>query len=169
MSRYSSVFGIGIDASIPLMAALVVNVGAESRNKGQSALSFADDSENACRRFSRVAVGSMSPQRWMSAGDSSRLGYRAVPITMNRPMKTYAPPLTTNPHDPLYRVDKAIRAAQLRLDAAIDAKRHHTSQNLAHEVIKEAREGLKKAEQARVLKIKEVALKAAESETESKR
>jgi hypothetical protein len=83
--------------------------------------------------------------------------------------KTYAPPLATNPHDPLYRVDKAIRAAQLRVDAAIDAKRHHTSQNLAHEVIKEAREGLKKAEQARVLKIREVALKAAESETESKR
>lgn len=71
--------------------------------------------------------------------------------------KTYAPPLTTNPHDPLYRVDKAIRAAQLRLDAAIDAKRHHTSQNLAHEVIKEAREGLKKAEQSRMLKLKELA------------
>lgn len=88
---------------------------------------------------------------------------------MNRPMKTYAPPLATNPPDPLYHVDKAIKAAQLRLDAAIDAKRHHTSQNLAHEVIKEAREGLRKAEQARVLKIKEVALKAAESEPESKR
>lgn len=71
--------------------------------------------------------------------------------------KTYAPPLTTNPHDPLYRVDKAIRAAQLRLDAAIDAKRHHTNQNLAHEVIKEAREGLKKAEQSRMLKLKELA------------
>ena len=88
---------------------------------------------------------------------------------MNRPMKTYAPPLTTNPHDPLYRVDKAIKAAQLRLDAAIDAKRHHTSQNLAHEVIKEAREGLKKAEQLRVLKIKEVALNAAERETKLER
>lgn len=71
--------------------------------------------------------------------------------------KTYAPPLTTNPHDPLYRIDKAIKAAQLRLDAAIDAKRHHTSQNLAHEVIKEAREGLKKAEQSRMLKLKELA------------
>ncbi|ODV14590.1 MAG: hypothetical protein ABT19_10285 [Rhodanobacter sp. SCN 68-63] len=71
--------------------------------------------------------------------------------------KTYAPPLTTNPHDPLYRVDKAIRAAQLRLDAAIDAKRHHTSQNLAHEVIKEAREELKKVEQSRMLKLKELA------------
>lgn len=77
--------------------------------------------------------------------------------------KTYTPPLTTHPHDPLYRVDKAIKAAQLRLDVAIDAKRHHTSQNLAHEVIKEAREGLKKAEQLRVLKIGEVALKAAQS------
>jgi hypothetical protein len=76
--------------------------------------------------------------------------------------KSYAPPLATNPHDPLYRVDKAIRAAQQRLDAAIDAKRHHTSQNLAHEVIKEAREGLKKSEQMRLLKIKEVARKAAE-------
>ena len=54
--------------------------------------------------------------------------------------KSYEPPLTTNPHAPLYRVDKAIKAAQQRLDAAIDAKRHHTSQNLAHEVIKEARE-----------------------------
>ncbi|MGA0588017.1 hypothetical protein ACO2Q2_12945 [Dyella sp. KRB-257] len=84
-------------------------------------------------------------------------------------MKTYTPPLATHPHDPLYRVDKAIQTAQLRLDAAIDAKRHHTSQNLAHAVIKEAREGLRKAEQARVLKIKEVALKAAESAVESAR
>ncbi|MEP6897851.1 MAG: hypothetical protein ABI870_04920 [Rhodanobacter sp.] len=77
--------------------------------------------------------------------------------------KNYDPPLTTNPHGPLYRVDKAIRAAQQRLDAAIDAKRHHTSQNLAHEVIKEAREGLKKSEQFRVLKIKELAQKATET------
>ena len=77
--------------------------------------------------------------------------------------KSYEPPLTTNPHGPLYRVDKAIKAAQQRLDAAIDAKRHHTSQNLAHEVIKEAREGLKKSEQLRVLKIKELAQKAAET------
>jgi len=77
-------------------------------------------------------------------------------------MKSYVPPLTTNPHAPLYRVDNAIRAAQQRLDAAIDAKRHHTSQNLAHEVIKEAREGLKKTEQLRALKLKELAQKASE-------
>ncbi len=78
--------------------------------------------------------------------------------------KSYDPPLTTNPHAPLYRVDKGIRAAQQKLDGAIDAKRHHTSQNLAHEVIKEAREGLKKCELLRVLKIKELALKAAENQ-----
>ena len=74
--------------------------------------------------------------------------------------KRYDPPLATNPHDPLFRIDKGIRAAQQRLDAAIDAKRHHTSQNLAHEVIKEAREGLRKSEQLRLLKIKELAQKA---------
>ena len=82
--------------------------------------------------------------------------------------KNYEPPLTTNPHAPLYRVDKGVRAAQLRLDADIDAKRHHTSQNLAHEVIKEAREGLKKSELLRVLKIKELVQKAAEIETAGK-
>ena len=76
--------------------------------------------------------------------------------------KLYDPALTNNPHGPLYRVDKAIKAAQQRLDAAIDAKRHHTSHNLAHQVIKEAREGLKKAEQLRLIKIKELAQKAAE-------
>ena len=75
--------------------------------------------------------------------------------------KSYDPPLATNPHDPLYRVDKGIKAAQQRLDAAIDMKRHHTSQNLAHEVIKEAREGLRKSEQLRVLRIRELAQKAA--------
>jgi hypothetical protein len=77
--------------------------------------------------------------------------------------KTYQPPLTTNPHGPLYRVDKAINAAQQRLDAAIAMKRHHTSQNLAHEVIREAREALKKCEQQRVLKLKEIAQKAADA------
>ena len=71
--------------------------------------------------------------------------------------KTYDPPLTTNVHGPLHRVDKAIKAAQQRLDAAIDAKRHHTSQNLADQVVKEAREGLRKAEQLRVLRLKELA------------
>ena len=71
--------------------------------------------------------------------------------------KTYDPPLTANPHGPLYRVDKAIKLAQERLDAAIDAKRHHTSQNLAQEVIKEAREALRKSEKLRALKIIELA------------
>ena len=77
--------------------------------------------------------------------------------------KSYDPPLTNNPHGPLYRVDKAIMAAQQRLDAAIEMKRHHTSQNLAYEVIKEAREVLKKTELLRALKIKELAQKAAEN------
>jgi hypothetical protein len=70
--------------------------------------------------------------------------------------KIYEPPLTANPHGPLYRVDKAIELAQQRLDAAIDAKRFHTNQNLAHDVIKEAREALKKSEKLRVLKIVEL-------------
>ena len=70
--------------------------------------------------------------------------------------KSYDPPLTSAPHSPLYRVDKAIKVAQQRLDAAIDAKRHHTNQNLAHQVIKEAREALKKSEKLRGLKIREV-------------
>ncbi len=70
--------------------------------------------------------------------------------------KTYEPPLTADPHGPLYRVDKAIKLAQQRLDAAIDAKRHHTSHSLAHEVIKEAREALRKCEKLRVLKIGEL-------------
>jgi hypothetical protein len=42
----------------------------------------------------------------------------------------------------------------------IDATRHHTSQNLAHEVVKESREGLKKSEQLRVLEIRELAQNA---------
>ncbi len=70
--------------------------------------------------------------------------------------KNYDPPLTANSHGPLYRVDKAIKLAQERLDAAIDAKRHHTSQNLAQEVIKEAREALRKSEKLRALKIIEL-------------
>lgn len=70
--------------------------------------------------------------------------------------KTYDPPLTADPHGPLYRVDKAIKLAQQRLDAAIDTKRHHTNQNLAQEVIKEAREALRKSEKLRVLRIMEL-------------
>lgn len=88
---------------------------------------------------------------------------------MNALMKSYEPPLTTNPHAPLYRVDKGIRLAQQRLDAALDAKRHHTSQNLANEVIKEAREGLRKSEHLRVLKLKELAQRAAEAQAEAGR
>lgn len=75
--------------------------------------------------------------------------------------KTYDPPLTSHPHDPLYRVDKGIVSAQQRLAAAIDAKAQHTRHSLAQEVIKEAREALRKAEHARVLKLKELAEKAA--------
>lgn len=74
--------------------------------------------------------------------------------------KSYNPPLTSAPHSPLYRVDKAIGQAQQRLDAAIDAKRHHTNLNLAHEVIKEAREALKKTEKLRALRISELAATA---------
>lgn len=70
--------------------------------------------------------------------------------------KTYDPPLTTDGHSPLYRVDKAIKLAQQRLDAAIDAKRHHTSQNLAQEVVREAREALRKSERLRALRIMEL-------------
>ena len=76
--------------------------------------------------------------------------------------KTYDPPLTADGHSPLYRVDKAIKLAQQRLDAAIEAKRHHTSQNLAHEVIKEARDALGKAETLRALRILDVAASARE-------
>ncbi len=71
--------------------------------------------------------------------------------------KSYDPPLTADPHGPLYRVDKAIKLAQEQLDAAIDAKRHHTSENLAQGVIKEARAALKKSEKLRVLKLMELA------------
>ncbi|MET0288784.1 MAG: hypothetical protein ABW178_04090 [Pseudoxanthomonas sp.] len=75
--------------------------------------------------------------------------------------RSYDPALTTDPHAPLYRVDKAVLAAQKTLDAAIDAKRHHTRHSLAQEVIKEARENLRRAEHARALKVKELAQKAA--------
>ena len=70
--------------------------------------------------------------------------------------KTYDPPLTAASHSPLYRVDKAIKLAQQRLDAAVDAKRHHTNQNLGQQVIKEAREALRKAETLRAHKIMEI-------------
>lgn len=71
-------------------------------------------------------------------------------------MKTYDPPLTADAHSPLYRVDKAIKGAQQQVDAAIDAKRHHTNKNLANAVIKEAREALRKSEKLRALKIVEL-------------
>lgn len=74
--------------------------------------------------------------------------------------KRYDPPLATDGHSPLYRVDKAIRLAQQRLDAAIDAKRHHTSQNLAQEVIREARDALGKCEKLRAIRIRELAASA---------
>jgi hypothetical protein len=76
--------------------------------------------------------------------------------------RSYDPVLTTDPHAPLYRVDKAVLAAQKTLDAALDAKRHHTSHSLAQEVIKEAWEGLRRAEHARTLKVKELAQRSAE-------
>jgi len=74
--------------------------------------------------------------------------------------KTYDPPLTVDGHSPLYRVDKAIKLSQQRLDAAIDAKRHHTNQNLANEVVKEARDALRKSEKLRALRILELAASA---------
>lgn len=70
--------------------------------------------------------------------------------------KKYDPPLTTDPHGPLYRVDKAIKLAQQRLDAAIDSKRLHTNQNLGQEVVREAREALRKADKLRLLKLAEL-------------
>ncbi len=76
--------------------------------------------------------------------------------------RSYDPALTTDPHAQLYRVDKAVLAAQKTLEAAIDAKRHHTRHSLAQEVIKEAREALRRAEHARALKVKELAQRAAE-------
>lgn len=75
--------------------------------------------------------------------------------------KQYDPPLSTDPRGPLYRVDKAIMEAQQRLDAAIEARRHHTGQNLAHQVIKEAREALRICEKLRVARIAELRALAA--------
>lgn len=92
--------------------------------------------------------------------ESVEPGYGAVLITDTPITKTYDPPLTTDPHGPLNRFDKAVRLAQQPLDAAIDAKRHHTSQNLAHEVIKEARDALRRAEKARALKLMELGASA---------
>lgn len=66
--------------------------------------------------------------------------------------KSRDPPQTAAPHDPFHRVDKAIKLAEQRLDAAIDAKRHRTSQKLANEVFKEARDALRKAGKLRVLR-----------------
>ncbi|QCO66968.1 hypothetical protein E4582_11700 [Luteimonas yindakuii] len=77
--------------------------------------------------------------------------------------KSYDPPLTRNTNAPLYRFDKAIEKAQERLLSAIDMKQHHTSHNLAQEVISEAREALRKAEHQRELKIRELAQKDADA------
>lgn len=70
--------------------------------------------------------------------------------------RTYDPPLTIDGNSPLYRVDKAIEAARDKLDTALAAKRYHTNQNLAHEVIKEARDALRNAEKHRALKLQEL-------------
>jgi len=71
--------------------------------------------------------------------------------------KTYDPPLTENSNSPLFRVDRNIRLAHQRLATAIDMKQHHTSHSLAQEVIKEARESLRKADHQRELKLKDLA------------
>ncbi len=81
--------------------------------------------------------------------------------------KTYDPPLTENSNSPLFRVDRNIRLAYQRLASAIDMKQHHTSHNLAQEVIKEARESLRKADHQRELKLKELA--QAEAEFQARR
>ncbi|WP_256202367.1 hypothetical protein [Stenotrophomonas pictorum] len=85
-----------------------------------------------------------------------RLAVMPIRSEMHVMTKSYDPPLTVGLNGPLYRVDKAIKLAQKRLDTAMDAKRLHTSHSLANEVVKEAREALRKAEQARVLKIAEL-------------
>lgn len=76
--------------------------------------------------------------------------------------KTYDPPLTENSNSPLFRVDRSIRLAHQRLGSAIDMKHHHTSHNLAQDVIREARESLRKAEHQRELKLREIAQAEAE-------
>ncbi len=81
--------------------------------------------------------------------------------------KTYDPPLTENSNSPLFRVDRNIRLAHQRLATAIDMKQHHTSHSLAQEVIKEARESLRKADHQRELKLKDLA--QAEAEYEARR
>ena len=81
--------------------------------------------------------------------------------------KTYDPPLTENSNSPLFRVDRNIRLAHQRLATAIDMKRHHTSHSLAQEVIKEARESLRKADHQRELKLKDLA--QAEAEYQARR
>lgn len=81
--------------------------------------------------------------------------------------KIYDPPLTENSNSPLFRVDRNVRLAHQRLETAIDMKRHHTSHNLAQEVIKEARESLRKADHQRELKLKELA--QAEAERQARR
>ena len=43
---------------------------------------------------------------------------------------------------------------------ALDARRHHTNQNLANEVVREARDGLRKSEKLRALRIVELAAAA---------
>lgn len=83
--------------------------------------------------------------------------------------KTYDPPLTENSNSPLFRVDRNIRLAHQRLASAIDMKQHHTSHNLAQEVIKEARESLRKADQQRELKLKELAQAEAEFQARPQR
>jgi len=74
--------------------------------------------------------------------------------------KIYDPPLTQNSNAPLFRFDKAIEKAYQRVTAAMDMKRHHTSHSLAQEVIREARDALRKVEQAREVKVRELAQKA---------
>lgn len=70
--------------------------------------------------------------------------------------KACDPPLIAGALGPLDRVDKAIRLAQQRLAAAMDATSHHTNQDLANEVVKATCEALRKTEKLRVLKTNEL-------------